>query len=247
MFPTANLGVKNNSKNNQKGTHTSPASKETPSQIHPAQSHNHHHPMPFASSYQNHGLATPMSQARSLENLITERSYLFNSLQRENAKATDLLGRILTLEAGIDLEGVPKLQRKMRKQLGWLKHRLGETDQQAKAILARLGQLTYEIQSIDRWTQVEQERLNEQQFLYAPLQTLQGLEPAGMNTVAPVFQQEEFPLPPQWSCVQWLQPIGQVYTQPSFPRDSQEHPFELEANDYDADDEDQVPSDDRKD
>jgi hypothetical protein len=187
-----------------------------------------------------------MSQAGSLENLITERSYLLNSLQQENAKATDLLRRISTLEADLAPDGEPKEQRKIRKQLGWLKHRLGETNRQEKAIMARLGQLTYEIQSIERWSQVEQERLNQQHFLDTPLPPFQGLQPMGMNAVAQVFQQQEFPFPPQWSYVQWPQQPGQAHEQPSFQWDAQEHPPEVPAESF-VDDEDQVSPSDTKD
>lgn len=243
MFPNANPRAKNKKRKNQKGTHS------TASQGHQIQNHNAQYPMPFAPGYQNHAFATPMSQARSLENLITERSYLLNSLQQENSKATDLLRRIPSLEASLTPDGEPKEQRKMRKHLGWLKHRLGESNRQEKAILARLGQLTYEIQSIERWSQVEQERLyllHQQQLLTNPPLPTPGLEPVGMNAIAPVFQQEGFPFPPQWSYVQWPQQPGQAHARPSFQWDPHEHPSEIPPRSPN-DDEDQVSPGDTSD
>lgn len=148
-----------------------------------------------------------------LENLAAERSYLHNSLQQENIKATELLRRISTLEASMSLDGAPNLQRKIRKQLGWLKYRLEETNRQEMAILARLGQITYEIQAIERWSQVEQERMYQQQPFEYPLPNFQNLQPVGMNATSE-FQQQEFPFPPQWSYGDWPQQPHEEYPQP---------------------------------
>lgn len=46
----------------------------------------------------------------------------------------------------------------MRKQINWFMHRLDETTRQEQAILARLGQVSYEIQSRERLAMLEQER-----------------------------------------------------------------------------------------
>lgn len=100
-------------------------------------------------------------QPRSFEELHVERSYLINSLQREDSKATELLKKIRYLQDSChDAIGGP-LHRKLKKQLGHFKNRMCQCTKQEKTILARLGQVTYEIQSKERWNRIENERLQE--------------------------------------------------------------------------------------
>lgn len=170
---------------------------------------------------------TPMSQARHLETLFTERSYLLNALQQQNFKATDLLRRIPSTQENLDPKGLPRVQRKVRKQLGWLKHRLDETNRQERAILTRLGQLTDEIQSIERWSQVENER--QLQSFGNPFPGCQGVETAVLSPMSPDFQPQEWKLtPPQWTPVEWPQPQFPVgFGDPSLQIASEEYPSEL--------------------
>lgn len=88
-----------------------------------------------------------------------ERIYLINCLEHENKKAKNILRKILDLEDTLLL--YPKsLGRRdgKQKKLGWLRYRIKETNHQEQAILARLGQISFEIQTRDRWIQVKAER-----------------------------------------------------------------------------------------
>jgi len=194
--------------------------------------------LPCAQQPMPYSLNTPMSQARLLENLFTERAYLLNSLQQESFKAIDLLRRIPSAQANLNPEGASNVQRKVRKQLGWLKHRLEEINRQEKAILARLGQLTYEIQSIDRWSQVEIERQHQQQLLNTHIPTYRDLQPISLCPTSPEFQpQEQHPFPPQWSHIEWpqqLHPTG--YEELSSQVPLEEYPSELPAKSRDDED-----------
>jgi hypothetical protein len=103
----------------------------------------------------------PLPPSRSFDELQVERSYLVNSLQREDLKATELLKKIRHLQDACHdvIEG--PLQRKLKKQLGHFKNRMCQCTKQEKTILARLGQVTYEIQSKERWSRIENERLQQ--------------------------------------------------------------------------------------
>jgi hypothetical protein len=62
------------------------------------------------------------------------------------------------LEDSLSLPQPIAVRKRLKKQLVWLKRRLGETTRQEKSILTRLGQLSWEIQSRERLLQVENER-----------------------------------------------------------------------------------------
>jgi hypothetical protein len=100
-------------------------------------------------------------QLRSFQELQVERSYLINSLQREDFKATELLKKVRHLQESCHdaLEG--PVHRKLRKQIGHFKNRMCQCTKQEKIILARLGQVTFEIQSKERWSRIENERLQQ--------------------------------------------------------------------------------------
>ncbi|RDW80697.1 hypothetical protein BP5796_05395 [Coleophoma crateriformis] len=105
----------------------------------------------------------PNSAFRAFEELHAERSYLLQILQDHNAKATNLLKQLSHLEEAVAKNG--QARRKTTKQLGWVRSRLRECTQQEKTILARLGEVTHEIQIKDRLAQVESERQEHEQLL----------------------------------------------------------------------------------
>lgn len=91
------------------------------------------------------------------DDLYRERSYLLNSLQHENLKATQLLRTLTPLEENLKIGYFPVPRRKMKRQVGWLKQRLLGISEQEKAILVQLGQIAYHIQRRERETQVKGE------------------------------------------------------------------------------------------
>ncbi len=103
----------------------------------------------------------PTPQLRSFEELQVERSYLINCLQREDSKATELLKKIRHLQDTSHGATDGSVHRKLKRQLGHFKSRMCQSTKQEKMILARLGQVTYEIQSKERWSRVENERLQQ--------------------------------------------------------------------------------------
>jgi hypothetical protein len=137
-----------------------------------------------------YGFVIPEPQPRTFEELHTERVYLLACLQQENEKATQLLKRILPLEEILVLAQVSHERKEAKKTLGWLRYRIKETTLQEKAILARLGQLSYEIQSRERWTQVESER--QQQSQYAKDGLSQGMQNLQLNTRWTEFQPRKY-------------------------------------------------------
>lgn len=95
---------------------------------------------------------------RSFHELHIERSYLLNALQREDHKATELLKKVRDIQES--LQGIQgQMQRKLKRQLGQTKCAMSQCTKQEKLILSRLGQVTYEIQSKERWIRIEHERL----------------------------------------------------------------------------------------
>jgi hypothetical protein len=131
----------------------------------------------------------PRPQLRSFEELQVERSYLINSLQREDFKATELLKKIRYLQEGcLDVMEGP-IHRKLKKQLGHFKNRMCQCTKQEKTILARLGQVTYEIQSKERWSRIENERL--QQW------NCHGFEQMSLDATCPEFTPQCM-YPQQW-------------------------------------------------
>ena len=147
-----------------------------------------------------YGIATNEPQPRSFADLQAERAYLLNILQGENDRATNLLRRVPPLEEILRLTEEPSIRRSAKKQLGWLKHQIKETTGQEKAILSQLGQVSHEIQSRERWSQIEHER---QQHLQAlnnlNVQTIfDGGLSMQFNPLSPEFQ------PQGMSFTQWI-------------------------------------------
>lgn len=89
--------------------------------------------------------------------LHAERVYLLNRLQHENRKAIGILRKIFSLDEGLGFNPTSFGRRDAKKKLGTLRCRIKETNRQEQAILARLGQLSFEIQQHDRWMLVAAE------------------------------------------------------------------------------------------
>ncbi|KAI9052968.1 hypothetical protein LZ554_003239 [Drepanopeziza brunnea f. sp. 'monogermtubi'] len=137
---------------------------------------------------------------QSFEALHLERTYLLGSLQQQNQDATALLRKIAPLQERPLEEELPCVQRKTRKQIGWLKCRLDQTQKQEQSILARLGQISYEIQAKERWVQIENERrqqefyqqqqfFNYQQGIRHGMQQMQSI---GLNPAQQEFQPQGY-------------------------------------------------------
>jgi len=158
-------------------------------------------------------LNDPRNSFRSSGALHAERSYLISSLEHEDLKAVALLRQIPPLEE--QLAQAHHRARKIKKQIGWLRSRLEEATRQEETILARLGQLTHEIQIRERWSQIENERREWQcRTIMGMAQGIGGLQ---LNAVTPEFQPQA-PCPP-WSPMHWLVEQQQFsYGQLNWPR-----------------------------
>ncbi|PVH74952.1 hypothetical protein DL98DRAFT_593584 [Cadophora sp. DSE1049] len=95
---------------------------------------------------------------RALEELHLERSYLIDSLQAQTQTASQLMRKIPALEFKLQQPNLRPLHRKIRKQLGWVKSRLGQSGLQEQTISFRLDQLASEIQTREQWSRIEQEQ-----------------------------------------------------------------------------------------
>lgn len=136
---------------------------------------------------------------RSLADLQAERTYLLSTLQAENSQATNLLRRVAPLEETLSLPQETGIRRSAKKQLGWLKHQIKEATRQEKAILAQLGQVSHEIQSRERWNQIESERQQHLQALNSlNVQSIyEGGQPMQFNPLSPEFRPHGV-LVPKW-------------------------------------------------
>jgi hypothetical protein len=164
----------------------------------------------MASRGPNYGVRIPQLLLRSFDELHTEHSYLLDCLQTENHKATELLRTIPQLEERLihNDESFCR-RRKVKKRLGWLRRRLNETSHQEKKILARLGQLTFEIQIRERWTQIEfeqrQREVEYQQQCFNYQQAFYGMQQIQLNPATPNFQPQGYLPYTPWSSAQWQQ------------------------------------------
>lgn len=103
--------------------------------------------------------------------LYAEREHLLNCLQLEDRTAVDLLDKILASEEVLLQSAVYHHRKAAKRKLGWLRYNMRETNHQERAILARLGHLSYEIQSRERRAWVRNGRWEFQQF-----QSSQGMQ-----------------------------------------------------------------------
>lgn len=168
------------------------------------------------------GLPSPTQPYPELQ---AEYTYLLNTLSVENHKATILLLRIPALEHFLLGDGAASLKRKTRKQLGWLKHRFEEASRQERIILLRLGQLTWELQQMERLRNLEEKRRVLRQVSW---------NPAKFNPTVPEFCPQMDQLPQhtwhasgvQWQNVQWQQPytpVSEEYTHGWSPMNAREN------------------------
>ncbi|KAN0096444.1 hypothetical protein V8E51_015249 [Hyaloscypha variabilis] len=150
---------------------------------------------------QHRGLHSFPPHPRSFDVLHSERTYLLDCLQIENRRATELLRSIPPLEERLVQNDNRSIKRrKVKKRLGWLRHRLVETNRQEKRILARLGQVTFEIQTTERWTQIEFEHRQGEVESY---HERYGVHHSQLNPESAVFQPQGSQLP--WAPEIWQQ------------------------------------------
>ncbi|KAI2619982.1 hypothetical protein GGR54DRAFT_110584 [Hypoxylon sp. NC1633] len=97
-------------------------------------------------------------QPRSFEELHTERLYLLGSLQQHDQRAVELFWLVPVVEEQIQSAVTQEQRGRAKKQRGWLRHRIVDTVESEKAILARLSELHVEIQCRERWCGVDRER-----------------------------------------------------------------------------------------
>ncbi|KAG9227963.1 hypothetical protein BJ875DRAFT_530871 [Amylocarpus encephaloides] len=150
-------------------------------------------PMSTPSSNMQTIVSNPgLTETRSIKDLRFERLYLLNSLRHENEKATNLLTRILPLEGVLAQDGISQVRRRMRKQLGWLRHRLNETNRQQQAVMIRLNQLNDEISVVERSYKAEFERCQYQLLHENAMAAMRLLH---LDPTTPSFQPQGYIFP----------------------------------------------------
>ncbi|KAI0840849.1 hypothetical protein F5Y06DRAFT_294121 [Hypoxylon sp. FL0890] len=97
-------------------------------------------------------------QPRSFPELHTERMYLLEMLQQYDKRATELFTRVPIVEEQIHCAETRDTVKQARKLRGWLRHRILDTVEEEKRVLARLSELHVEIQCRERWSWVESQR-----------------------------------------------------------------------------------------
>ncbi|KAI0888865.1 uncharacterized protein GGS22DRAFT_63876 [Annulohypoxylon maeteangense] len=97
-------------------------------------------------------------QPRSFGELHTERLYLLEMLQQYDRRAFELFTKVPLVEHRACQVDDPARQKRAKKHRGWLRHRIVDTVEEEKKILARLSELHVEIQCRERWSRVEKER-----------------------------------------------------------------------------------------
>ncbi|KAH9224213.1 hypothetical protein DL95DRAFT_61531 [Leptodontidium sp. 2 PMI_412] len=174
---------------------------------------------------------SPDPPLRALEELHLEQTYLLDSLHAQSQTANQLTRKIPLLESKLQQPDLRSVHRKLRKQLSWLKSRLGQSSLQAQTISSRLDQLSSEIQVREQWTMMEQEQqrlemyyrdqvLGYQQGLCDGLQMRMPLD-----SEQPAFQPRGyFPQMswPQWQSEQSLNEYQITDNTSSYPSDSPE-------------------------
>ncbi|KAI2469926.1 hypothetical protein F4781DRAFT_392331 [Annulohypoxylon bovei var. microspora] len=97
-------------------------------------------------------------QPRSFGELHAERMYLLEMLQQHDRRAFDLFMKVPLVEGNICWAENLEDRKQAKKHRGWLRHRIVDTVEEEKKILARLSELHVEIQCRERWSRVEKER-----------------------------------------------------------------------------------------
>lgn len=109
------------------------------------------------------GLLTIDLEPNVFAGLHAERVYLLDCLEQLNKSATDFLRKMVKLKDMLIVYPKSLGPGEGTQKLDWLMRRIRETNLQEEAIIARLGQISFEIQSRDRWAQIEAERHQEPQ------------------------------------------------------------------------------------
>ena len=146
----------------------------------------------------NHNLEISSLYARPFDQLHAERTYLLGVLQIENEKAIHLLRRIRPMEDTLSLTQNASLRRAAKKEVGWLRSRIKESTLQEKHILARLGQISHEIQSQDRRYQFQKKQSSGPAALTCGQlngYVAKDMTPTSLNPLSPAFQPQGIPFP----------------------------------------------------
>ncbi|KAI1207096.1 uncharacterized protein F4807DRAFT_213892 [Annulohypoxylon truncatum] len=131
-------------------------------------------------------------QPRSFNELHTERMYLLEMLQQHDRRAIDLFMKVPVVEEKIYQARDPQEQKQAKKHRGWLRHRIVDTVEEEKKILARLSELHVEIQCRERWSRVERER----ERLNITAQHAPAYANPPMPSLTP-WGPQTYPLPPE--------------------------------------------------
>ncbi len=89
--------------------------------------------------------------SRSTAELDIERSYLLNSLHRQDQRGTRLVAKYAALGGHLQYASTSREGKRIRKELRLLKIKISESMNQEAQILGRLGELYIQIRSIERW------------------------------------------------------------------------------------------------
>ncbi|KAJ9145152.1 hypothetical protein NKR19_g6176 [Coniochaeta hoffmannii] len=119
----------------------------------------------------------------------TERSYLLQSLQGQNERAKRLLQRLSLAQERLllDHHGTGEA-RKIRKEMRLVQKKIADSEQQERLTLLRLGDLYMEIQTRERWQQLQQQtvaaRIAQQQPYYPVVLAAVASRRAGDMTIS---------------------------------------------------------------
>ena len=124
-----------------------------------------------------------LAQFEMFRSLHTEKHYLFDSLQREEANAASL-ARKLHRHQESQKQPLSEHDRKtLKRQIAWTNLRLDESYRQKETIIQRLQQVDFEIQKDEHdrhvdWNRREQERMLHEASLQQGMNQLQLTNPA---------------------------------------------------------------------
>ncbi|KAI1658449.1 hypothetical protein F4813DRAFT_49313 [Daldinia decipiens] len=147
---------------------------------------------------------------RPFHELHRERLYLLEMLQQHNTRALKLFEQVPIVEEKIQKADTPYKLRQAKKTRGWLRHRITDTVEEEKKVLARLSELHVEIQCQERWLQVEMERVarglsqqhhnpNFEDFLAPPIPPWPQASPHPVcNAYHPPYTGIVYPNAPPW-------------------------------------------------
>ncbi|KAI1461443.1 hypothetical protein F4805DRAFT_453873 [Annulohypoxylon moriforme] len=129
---------------------------------------------------------------RSFGELHAERLYLLEMLQQHDRRASGLFMMVPLVEDKIWRTGDPEEQKRAKKHRVWLRHRITDTVEEEKKILARLSELHVEIQCRERWSRVDKQR----EMMNISLQHAPDYTGFSIPSSAP-WRHQMYPMPPQ--------------------------------------------------